>query len=584
MQFSIVIPTYERRDLVVRTVTALDRQESREFEVIVVVDGSSDGTATALHELTVTFPLTIIEQRNQGRAAAVNAGARVARRDVLLFLDDDMEADARLLTEHEVSRCAGAEVVFGHLALHPECPPNLMSDGIERWAQSRLTRLSEPEAGFAVDDYVTGQMSVSADVFRAVGGFDVTFTRDGLFGGEDLDFGYRLASAGLTIVFNPKAISYQLYDVDPAEVLRRGREAGRSQQELIFKHPDWASDLGRDLHYKSMKSRVLGGGLAVAPPFASWPLRVLAVRLARAGCRGYATRRLFAALFIAEFRRGARQVRRRWKTDRIHVLAYHAVTELSRDPILAPYGIAPEQLESHLDSLLAKGHRFVDLETVARAMTAGGVVPDGAILLTFDDGYADLYDAFPSILEPRGIPAVVFAVSGQVGGTNSWDQKLGASTLRLLGREQLQELGGRGLAIGSHSVTHRSLVTLPAPELEAELRESADHLVSLGLPRPVALAYPYGLWDQRVASAAKAAGYLLAFTVAPGVLKRGAPLHSLPRVELDSTDSARDVSIKLVTAAWPTWARRLAMGVLRALARRARKQPGPPISSSASQP
>jgi GT2 family glycosyltransferase/peptidoglycan/xylan/chitin deacetylase (PgdA/CDA1 family) len=584
VRFSIVIPTYQRRDIVVRMVVALDRQLMRGFEVVVVVDGSTDGTTAALRDLTVTFPLTVIEQRNQGRAAACNAGARAADGEVLLFLDDDMEADPRLLAEHESSREQGADVVFGHLALHRDSPPNLMSDGIERWARSRLARLTEPRAKFAMDDYLTGQMSVPREVFHAVGGFDVTLTRDGLFGGEDLDFGYRLARAGHGIVFNPEAITYQLYVVDPEEALRRSRQAGRSQQELIFKHPAWAADLGRDLRHKSGRARVLGGALALAPPAASWPLRALSVGLVRAGKRGYPTRRLFSAMFNADYKRGARQARRSWRTASVHVLAYHAVADLSGNRILAPYGVPPAQLASHLDSLLARGRKFVDLDTVLRGLTEGTFIPEGATLLTFDDAYADLSDAVKTILEPRGIPAVVFAVSSEVGGTNSWDRDLGAATLPLLGPEALRDLGGRGVAVGSHGATHRSLVSMPATELEAELRESADQLTSLGLPRPVALAYSYGQWDPDVATAAQAAGYVLAFTVAPGVVRRGTPRHSLPRIEVHASDSPRDLSIKLMTATWPAWARRLAMWRPRGPVPRVRAPREPPVSSLASKP
>jgi glycosyltransferase involved in cell wall biosynthesis/peptidoglycan/xylan/chitin deacetylase (PgdA/CDA1 family) len=563
-RFSIVIPTYQRRDLVVKTVTALERQEMTDFEVIVVIDGSTDGTGEALRRLEVAFPMTVIEQPNMGRAAAVNAGARAARGEVLLFLDDDMEAHPRLLGEHEVALREGAQVVFGHLALHNESPPNLMSDGIERWARSRLARLSAPGARFAMDDYVTGQMSVSADVFRAVGGFDVSFTRNGLFGGEDLDFGYRLARTGYRIVFKPEAISYQRYVVDPEEVLRRGKESGRSQQELVLKHPEWAAELGRDLRYKSLKSRLVGGALSLAPTIALRPLRAVAVALVRAGRRGYVTRRLFAALFIAEFRRGARQVRRSRTADRMYVLAYHAVCDLGGDQVLAPYGVPADRLAAQVDHLLASGYTFIDLETMLRALADGGRFPHKAVLLTFDDAYADVYDAAQAILEPRAIPSVVFAVSSEVGGTNSWDRDIGASTRQLLTAEQLRALQTQDVDVGSHTVTHRSLVSLPDRDLHNELIRSADELAALGLPRPVSLAYPYGLWNQTVAEAARDAGYEVAFTVQPGAVFAEASRYALPRIEVLARDSPRALRFALLTAAWPAWARRPVTWVQRA--------------------
>ena len=100
LRFSVVIPTYQRRDVVVSSVRALAAQEDAPpFEVVVVVDGSVDGTAEALRALATPFPLSVVEQPNAGRPAACNRGAAAASGELLLFLDDDMEAHPRLLAE-----------------------------------------------------------------------------------------------------------------------------------------------------------------------------------------------------------------------------------------------------------------------------------------------------------------------------------------------------------------------------------------------------------------------------------------------------------------------------------------------------
>src|SRR4029078_6075176 len=95
---SIVVPTYQRRETVCASVRALVAlQYPGGIELIVVVDGSTDGTAAALRAIKTPFPNAIVEQVNGGAAEARNRGASLARNDLLLFLDDDMIADPAML-------------------------------------------------------------------------------------------------------------------------------------------------------------------------------------------------------------------------------------------------------------------------------------------------------------------------------------------------------------------------------------------------------------------------------------------------------------------------------------------------------
>jgi GT2 family glycosyltransferase len=305
-RFSVIVPTYQRREVVLRTVAALDRQSERDFEAIVVVDGSTDGTAAALRSLEAGFPLQVIEQPNGGAAQARNAGAAVASGALLLTLDDDMEADPAMLAEHDRCHREGADVVLGDMPVHPDSPPNMLSWGVGDWARHRRERLAAPGAEIRLDDLLTGQLSISRAAYDAVGGFDPEFTREGLFGGEDIDFGHRLRKAGFSIAFNPAAISYQYYDVDPASYLRRTREAGRADRELLGKHPELAADMGSSPSFKTRRSRWSLTPFVYAPAWLSAPLRGAAVALARSGRKGPRARRAFFAIRTLEYLRGVR--------------------------------------------------------------------------------------------------------------------------------------------------------------------------------------------------------------------------------------------------------------------------------------
>jgi peptidoglycan/xylan/chitin deacetylase (PgdA/CDA1 family)/GT2 family glycosyltransferase len=555
-RFSVVIPTYQRRHIVARIVAALDRQTRRDFEVVVVVDGSNDGTAAALREVPVSFPLTVLEQPNRGSAAARNAGVAATGGELLVFLDDDMVADPALLAEHDRSHREGADMVLGHIPLHPEVQPTLLSQGVGRWAERRGERLATRPTDVPVEELLTGQMSISRAAFDQLGGFDVSFTRDGLFGGEDVDFGHRARKAGLRLVFNGAAVSHQLYAVDPAVFTRRSRESGRSAEELKAKHPELTHGLGAELEFTTRRSRVVFGALAIAPAALSRPLRAFACRRVRSGRLDLPTYRLFFAVQTMEYRRGARRAQRALRADSVVVLAFHALADLRNDPILAEYGVPPAVFAEHLDTLARGGWRFVTLEAVLGFLDGEHTLPAKSVLITFDDAYAELLNAACPVLRERGISAVVFAVAGRIGGTNDWDRPVGARTLSLLDEDGLRGVAACGVAIGSHGLTHRRLVGLTVPELQEETEGSAARLAAIGLPRPAAFSYPYGVANAESAAAVRDAGYAAAFTVDPGVVRRGADRYALPRVEVLASDTPRILMLKLATAGRPDQLRR----------------------------
>src|ERR1035441_8611678 len=116
MQISVIIATYNRCKLLSRTLPALWSQlfPSDEYEVIVVVDGSTDGTVEYLRTHSDHPNLRVIEQPNRGQAAAINAGLKASRGELVLFLDDDILVGPTLVAEHaRAPRTTNACLVFG---------------------------------------------------------------------------------------------------------------------------------------------------------------------------------------------------------------------------------------------------------------------------------------------------------------------------------------------------------------------------------------------------------------------------------------------------------------------------------------
>jgi len=207
LRVSIIIPTYNRIERLKRVLAALERQNYalNNFEVVVVSDGSSDGTDEYLHALTTPLHLLTVMQPNQGVAAARNFGVRHAIGDIVLFIDDDVVPAPQLSSEHVRIHNAQANNV---IVLGPMLTPAgfCMSPWV-RWEQSMLAKqyhamLSgkyEPTAR----QFYTGNTSLARAHLLASGGFDENFRR-----AEDVELAYRLAERGLQFVFNPDAIGY----------------------------------------------------------------------------------------------------------------------------------------------------------------------------------------------------------------------------------------------------------------------------------------------------------------------------------------------------------------------------------------
>jgi len=308
-RFTVVVPTHRRRDLAVRLVRGLEDQEFADFEAIVVVDGTDDGTAAALRALEPRFPLTVLQQPHRGAAAARNTGAANARGEILLFLDDDMAPHPALLAEHERSHREGAQLVIGHLPLAPESPPTAVAAAVGRWAERRRARLAAADGEVPVPDLISGQMSVPRDAFEQLGGFDVAFTRGGLVPGADRDFGYRARRAGLRVVFNPAAISSQHYEVDAADYTRRSRDGARGDRILGARYPEIAGELWEP-QFDTLLAKLVLEPLVVLPRPLSSPFRSFAVWSFSRHNPGRWSNRFFFAVQTMERRRGAREGRR----------------------------------------------------------------------------------------------------------------------------------------------------------------------------------------------------------------------------------------------------------------------------------
>ena len=207
MRLSIIIPTHNRLARLRRVLAALARQTTprEQFEVIVVSDGSSDGTDAYLQSGATPLPVRAVLQDNQGVAAARNAGVAAAAHVLLLFLDDDVVPAPALVAEHvRMHEELGPQAVVMGTMLTP--PDRRLS----AWVQWEQMMLGKQYAAMARGDwqatarqFYTGNTSLRRQQVVDAGGFDPRFRR-----AEDVELAYRLADRGATFHFHAPAAAH----------------------------------------------------------------------------------------------------------------------------------------------------------------------------------------------------------------------------------------------------------------------------------------------------------------------------------------------------------------------------------------
>jgi glycosyltransferase involved in cell wall biosynthesis len=232
-ELSVVIPTHNRRELLRTCLDSFEHQSAPAgtFEVVVVIDGSTDGTAEMLTDFVPAFDLRVSTQPQAGASAARNEGAGIARGGVLLFVDDDMTASTSLVSAHLAAH-EQQEGIVGVGVIE-----RLISADADRFARLRAEasrahyeHLHTRPVGYL--DCYGGNCSVSHSLFAEIGGFSLDLPVL-----NDLEFAYRLREAGARFVFVPDAVVTEERRDDWREIVADRELRGRIAVELRRRDP-----------------------------------------------------------------------------------------------------------------------------------------------------------------------------------------------------------------------------------------------------------------------------------------------------------------------------------------------------------
>lgn len=236
MKISVIIPTYNGLNKIQRLLESLKNQTLIPDEIIIVIDGSTDGTHDFCLDYIHNFPkLIFINQSNKGRSITRNIGADHASHDLLIFIDDDMILDQHFISSHFLHH----STLSNSLATGPQI--NMVSNFAfdkfrnmlsKRWTTELLNYDNIPLPSNIT--YLTAaNFSILKCDFIKLHGFD-----NQLKDAEDFDLAYRAKLLNYNIFYLNKALAWHFDNINFTGYIKRIREYNLSHRFLVNLKPN----------------------------------------------------------------------------------------------------------------------------------------------------------------------------------------------------------------------------------------------------------------------------------------------------------------------------------------------------------
>jgi glycosyltransferase involved in cell wall biosynthesis len=249
MFFSVILSTFNRADTLHDCLNCLANQsiDQRDFEVIVVDDGSTDHTKAVAEEFSKKIEnFEYLYQKNQGQGIGRNNALKIAKGQVVVLIGDDILVSYDFLYEHQKYHYLYPEeyaAVLGFTAWHPKLKiTNFMKwmtngsavlgkFGGQQFAYEKLQGKKMANYNF----FYTSNISIKKSLLEKYH-FDPIFSG---YGWEDIELGYRLEKmAGLKIYYNSWAIAYHDHPIEEKDFMRRMQSVGKSAYLFHKKYPE----------------------------------------------------------------------------------------------------------------------------------------------------------------------------------------------------------------------------------------------------------------------------------------------------------------------------------------------------------
>jgi GT2 family glycosyltransferase/radical SAM superfamily enzyme YgiQ (UPF0313 family)/thioredoxin-like negative regulator of GroEL len=241
-QITVVIPTYNRRAILKKTLLAFAAQTLAPdlFDVIVADDGSDDDTLVMLQQFKAPFVLRALALPHRGANAARNEAIRQARGEIILITGDDMIPEPALAASHlkfHRQHPSESDALLGFIDWSPEIAVTPFMKYIVSPEGGQQFAFHEVRAGRAdFRLFYTSNLSLKRSLLHKQPTlFDPDFTYPAY---DDIELGYRLERQGLTLHYDRQAVTTHYHPMTARDFAHRQRQAGRMAVILARKHPE----------------------------------------------------------------------------------------------------------------------------------------------------------------------------------------------------------------------------------------------------------------------------------------------------------------------------------------------------------
>lgn len=242
----------------------------------------------------------------------------------------------------------------------------------------------------------------------------------------------------------------------------------------------------------------------------------------------------------------------------LKVLMYHRIVKDKKLSENCELCVHEDEFRKQLEVLLHLGYTPITFKDLQLFRKGEILLPKKPVIISFDDGYLDIYKRAYPILKEYGMNAVVFVLGDRSIQTNIWDQETqGIPLAPLMKDDHIKELHAKGFEIGAHTLSHVNMLNLSYEEVQNEISRSKLILESMIQSDVCSFSYPYGLVDQHIKQVVSESGYEFGCSVYTGPPNFGSDFYEIRRLTIKNTTNIAGFLMRLKApfeyAEWLWW-------------------------------